>query len=85
MVYDTMPKLPPQVEKQLLMLFMHFLMKCALQPKYFCLGRPVVNTEMSGSEMIANILLSFMPAGEQVTFAFFFLKVGDTAAVDLIW
>lgn len=35
---------------------------------------------MSGSEMIANILLTFMPAGLQVTFAF--LKVGERAAAD---
>lgn len=43
----------------------------------------MVNTGMSGSEMIANILLTFMPAGVQVTFAFF--KVGERAAVDLMW
>ena len=33
--------------------------------------------------MIADILLTFMPAGVQVTFAF--LKVGGRAAVDLMW
>lgn len=64
------------------MLFMHSLVKRALLPKYFSLGKLVVNTGMSGSEMIADILLTFMPAGVQVTFAFF--KVGETAAVDLM-
>lgn len=34
---------------------------------------------MSRSEMIANILLTFMPAGLQVTFAFF--KADETAAM----
>ncbi len=43
----------------------------------------MVNTGMSGSEMIADILLTFMPAGVQVTFAFF--NVGEMAAVDLMW
>lgn len=43
----------------------------------------MVNTEMSGSEMIANILSTFITAGLQVTFAFF--KVGETAAEDFIW
>lgn len=43
----------------------------------------MVNTGMSGSEMIADILLTFMPAGVQVTFAF--LKVGGRAAVALLW
>lgn len=61
------------------MLFMHFLVKRALLPKYFSLGKPVVNTGMSRSEMIANILLTFMPAGVQVTFAFF--KADETAAM----
>lgn len=65
------------------MLFMHFLVKRAVVPKYFSLGKPVVDTGMSGRRMNANILLSFMPAGVQVTFAFF--KVGETAAVDLMW
>lgn len=56
------------------MLFMHSLVKRAL-PKYFSFGKPVVHTGMSGSQMIADILLTFMPAGVQVTFAFF--KVGE--------
>lgn len=60
------------------MLFMHSVMKRASLPKYFSLGKPVVNTRMSGSEMITNILLTFMPAGAQVIFAYF--KVGETAA-----
>lgn len=62
-------------KKQLLMLFMHSLVKRALLLKYFSLGKPVVNTGMSGSEMMANILLTFMPAGVQVAFSL--LKVGE--------
>ena len=54
---------PPKSEKQPLMLFMHPFFKHALLPKYFCLGKPVVSSGMSGSEMIANILLTFMPVG----------------------
>lgn len=41
------------------MLFMHSLVKRASLPKYFSLGKPVVDTEMSGSEMIANILFFY--------------------------
>lgn len=64
------------------MLFMHSHVKRPVQLKYFSLGKSVVNTKMSGSEMIANILLTFMPAGVQVAFAF--LKVDETAAVDFM-
>lgn len=44
-----------------------------LRYQYFPLGKPAVNTGMSRSEMMANILLTSTPAGEQVTFAFFSL------------
>lgn len=64
------------------MLFMHFLVRRASRSKYFSLGKPVVNTRMSGSEMIRNIFIYFfLLAGVQVMFVFFF-KDGESAEVE---
>lgn len=52
--HDAAPNSHLKVEK--VVLFVHSLVKCASQPKYFTIGNTVVNEEMSRSEMIADIL-----------------------------